>query len=185
MQLFHVMTLRTAPVQNIWQYTVEDIAVPRQHLVTPFIMEQNATHVVVCKSCEIQCILLPCLWSNTCFPVQLYYHNSSPQHDLCTCVFCTQLVNVFHSLVHGFECLHYEVSRGFDLRAPFRHNVKGTTAMLPRLDGKINLTPITESQCVLNTAVRGYMQPPNFQLHMHVFIVGGSTVQVRVPVCCM
>ena len=53
--------------------------------------------------------------------------------------------NIFHSLVHGFECLHYEVSKGFDLRAPFRHNVVGTTGDLPKLDGKINLIPVTES----------------------------------------
>lgn len=78
MQLFHVMTLRTALVQNIWQYTVEDIAVPIQHLVTTFIVEQHATNVLVCKSCEIECIpllLLPYLWDNTFSPVQLHSHN--------------------------------------------------------------------------------------------------------------
>ena len=64
MQLFHVMNLMTALVQNIFQYIVEDSAVPKQHLVTLFIMERNATHVLVSVSCKIKCIpllLLPCL----------------------------------------------------------------------------------------------------------------------------
>ena len=70
------MNLMTALVQNIYQYIVEDSAVPKQRLVTPFIMERNATHVLVCKLCEIECIPLPCLWGNTFTPVQS--HNSRP-----------------------------------------------------------------------------------------------------------
>ena len=71
-----------------------------------------------------------------------------PHHDPCTCVFCPHLVIfVFHSLVHGFDCVHYEVSKGFDLRATFRHNVKGTTRLptAPKLDGKFNLISVSNS----------------------------------------
>ena len=149
MQLFHVMNLMTALVE-IHQYIVEESAVLKQHPVTPLILEQCAPNVLVCKSCEIECIsllLLPCLWDNTLSPVQS--HNSRPQHDPCTCVLFTSgyFFHVFHSLVHGFECLNYEVSKGFDLRATFRLNVKGTTQFPrpPKLDGKFNLIPVSNS----------------------------------------
>ena len=87
MQPFRVMNLMTALVE-IHQYIVEESAVLKQHLVTPLIMEQHAPNVLVCKSCEIECIsllLLPFLWDNTLSPVQ--YHNSRPQHDPCTCIY--------------------------------------------------------------------------------------------------
>ena len=95
MQLFYVMNLMTALVE-IDQYIVEESAVLKQHLVTPLILEQHAPNVLVCKSCEIECIsllLLPCLWDNTSSPVQS--HNSRPQHDPCTCVLCPHLVIFF------------------------------------------------------------------------------------------
>ena len=43
MQLFRVMNLMIALVH---QYIVEDSAVPKQHLVTPLIMERTTIHVL-------------------------------------------------------------------------------------------------------------------------------------------
>ena len=93
MQLFHVMNLEIALVQNLCKYIVEDSAVPKQRLVTPFIMEQNATHVLVSMSCEIVFLCYCCLVYRT-IPFLLCSPNSIPQHDPCTCVFCPHLKSI-------------------------------------------------------------------------------------------
>ena len=105
MQLFHVMNLMTALVE-IHQYIVEESAVLEQHLVTPLVMEQHAPNVLVCKSCEIECIpllLLPCLSDNTLSPT-IVDHN---------------MIHVHVYTWFGVWCLCWFNYRGLLLRAKF------------------------------------------------------------------
>lgn len=58
--------------------------------------------------------------------------------------YCLIAVIIFRSLVHGFNCLKYDINEGSNLTSIFHLNVKGRTPYPAiKLDGEITIIPGT------------------------------------------